>query len=332
MDDRPLSRRAFLTQTAGLAAAGLAMPPGLASPAAQVDGLPRRPFGKTGVDVTLVGLGGGSRFYEPVGDDETGAELVRQAIDRGIGVIETSANYGSRGQSEVRIGLAMKTRRGRVFLETKIDARDYDGAMREMERSLARLQTDRLDLVLHHFLQRAEELADVAGPNGAERAIRKLVDEKVVRFRGFSCHVPALTLDGIRRLEPQALQLPLNAVRIPDFERAVLPLASERGIAVVAMKTCGHGYFARAHTTRPDRIDRFGPPAAAYDAPDLPTYREFLHYALSLPIATAVVGVDSRPTIDGIAANAAAFRPLARAAMDDIARRAQVFATTGYWI
>jgi aryl-alcohol dehydrogenase-like predicted oxidoreductase len=204
--------------------------------------------------------------------------------------------------------------------------------MREMERSLTRLRTDRIDLMLHHFLQRAEELAEVAGPNGAERAIRKLVDEKVVRFRGFSCHQPALTLDGIRRLEPQALQLPLNAVRIPDFERAVLPVASDRGIAVVAMKTCGHGYFARTHTTRPDRIDRFGPPAAAYDAPNLPTYREFLHYALSLPVATAVVGVDSLPTIEGIVANAAAFRPLARVAMEDIARRAQVFSTTGYWI
>jgi aryl-alcohol dehydrogenase-like predicted oxidoreductase len=191
----------------------------------------------------MIGLGGGSRFFMPVPDDEQGAELVRRAIDRGICFIETAANYGAQNESESRIGMAMKTQRSRVFLETKVDARDYDGAMREMERSLKLLQTDNLDLVLHHNLARTVEVDQLTSEKGADRAIRKMVDQKVVRFRGFSCHSPQLLLDGIKRIEPQAIQVIANATRVPDVEPEVLPLAKARGIAVIVMKSVGKGYF-----------------------------------------------------------------------------------------
>ena len=193
-----MTRRDFVAQTAAVAGAGLLAP---FDALAQTPVLARRPFGKTGVEVTLVGLGGGSRFCEPVKIDDQGAELVRRAIDSGIGFIETSANYGENGESERRIGLAMKTHRAKVFLETK-----------------------------------------------------------------------------------------------------------------------------------PDRVERYGAPTDALARPDLPTYRDDLHYALSLPIATAVVGIDSLPTIQGAIENARSFRPLDAPARADVARRAQVFATTGYWV
>lgn len=330
---RRISRRTFVERTAALAGGGLIAP--IAAPLAQglaPAPLAKRAFGKTGEKVTLVGLGGGSRFYEPVPDDELGAEIVRRAIDAGVGVVETSSVYGDNGESERRIGLAMRTHRSRVFLETKIDSRDYDGAMKEIERSLKRLQTDRLDLLLHHYVLNGDELKAIAGPQGAERAIRKLVAEKVVRFRGFSCHLTPLTLEAITTLEPDAIQVPLNAVRVPDFEGEVLPVTSAKGIAVVAMKTSGHGYFVPKYTTKPDRIERFGPPAEALARPEIPTHRDYLHYALSLPIATAVVGMDSLATVDAVVANARGFRPLERAAMDDISRRAQGFKTAGYWV
>jgi hypothetical protein len=163
-----ISRRKFVATTASAAGAGVL------SPLADQIEAPRpaaslllRPFGTTGVRVTMIGLGGGSRFYEPIPDDELGAELVRKAIDSGIGVIETAANYGPQDTSERRIGMAMKTHRGRVFLETKVDARDYEGAMREMERSLKLLQTDKLDLVLHHNLGKPEEVSQVLSDHGA---------------------------------------------------------------------------------------------------------------------------------------------------------------------
>ena len=185
--------------------------------------IPRRPFGNTGAEIPIVGLGAGSRFYGSTPDDESAAELIRAAIDRGIAFVETGANYGPDGISEKRIGLAMKTHREGVFLETKVDERDYDGAMREMERSLERMNTDHLDLVLHHLLSSEDLVAEVAGPNGAEKAIRQMMDQGVVGYRGFSAHLPAVAMAGMERLDPQAIQLPINAVRVPDFEAEVIP-------------------------------------------------------------------------------------------------------------
>src|SRR5260370_6493671 len=151
-----MSRRSFS------AAAGAAVVSGF-TPAALGGAapIPRRPFGRHGIDVAVVGVGGGGRFFELVPDDEAGGELVRQVIDHGIEFIETAANYGPPGdgdRSERRIGLAMKTHRSKVFLETKVDARDYDGAMREIERSLKLFHTDHIDLLLHHAFFTKEQV------------------------------------------------------------------------------------------------------------------------------------------------------------------------------
>jgi len=329
-----ISRRTFVANTAAVAGAGLLAqwPPNRALPPEFAPEIPRRPFGNTGTDVTMIGLGGGSRFFMPVPDDEQGAELVRRAIDRGIGFIETAANYGAQDESERRIGMAMKTRRSRVFLETKVDARDYDGAMREMERSLKLLQTDKLDLVLHHNLARTAEVDQLMSDKGADRAIRRMVEQKVVRFRGFSCHSPQLLLDGIRRIEPQAIQVIANATRVPDVETEVLPLARARGIAVIVMKSVGKGYFLPHNFTVPDRIEQYGPPAGALERKDLPTAKEYIHYALTLPVATVVIGIDSHQTLDAVIRDVSGFKPLSTAGMKSISARAQVFRTTGFWI
>ncbi len=306
--------------------------PSAPAPAQIQASIPRRPFGNTGAEIPIVGFGAGSRFYGSTPDDESAAELIRAAIDRGIAFVETGANYGPDGLAEKRIGLAMTTHREGVFLETKVDARDYDGAMTEMERSLDRMNTDHLDLVLHHFLRSPETVAEVGAPNGAERAIRQMIDEGVVGYRGFSTHTAAVALAGIERLDPQAIQLPINAVRVPDFEAEVIPTAAEGGIAVIAMKTCGNGYFFPANATTPDRIEDYGPPPGAWDQWDLPTWNDYIHYVLSLPISTATIGIDSFFTLEGVAAAASSFAPLAPDRMASIHQRAQIFSTTGYWI
>jgi aryl-alcohol dehydrogenase-like predicted oxidoreductase len=332
---RTFERRSFLAGTAAMTGAGLLS--GVGAPVARSAGaaptIPRRRFGRSDVHISAVGVGGGSRFYLPIPDDESAAELLRRAIDRGIEVVETGSNYGPDGLSEKRIGLAMKTHRSRVFLETKVEARDYDGAMAEMERSLERMRTGYLDLVLHHFLKSSDEIDEVLARSGAERALRQMIDEKVVRFRGFSCHLPAVAMEGMERLEPDGLQIPLNAVRVPDFEPDVLPAAVSAGVAVIAMKTCGKGYFFRPHATKPDRIDQYGPPPEALERWDLPTPKDYIHYALSLPIATAVIGIDSYFTLDGVVSAASEFTgPLPAETMASISERAQVFKTTGFWI
>lgn len=338
-----LTRRSFMTHAAavgggavlsgvgGIPEARAASPSD--APSAGDLNVPKRPFGNTGAEISAVGFGAGSRFYTSVPSDEESAELIRQAIDRGLEFVETGANYGGvEGISEKRIGLAMRTHRDKCFLETKVDERDYDGAMREMERSLERMQTDHLDLVLHHFLKSPEEVVAVARPGGAEEAVRKMADEGVVRFRGFSTHLPEVALEGMRRLVPQAIQLPINAVRVPDFEDDVIHPAADRGIALIAMKTCGNGYFHPASATTPDRIEEYGPPPGAWDQWDLPTWTDYIHYVLSLPIAAATIGIDSYFTLEGVVAAAAGFEPLTPQRMRSISRRAQVFNTTGYWI
>jgi len=294
--------------------------------------IPTRPFGNTGAEIPIVGFGAGSRFYGSTPDDESAAELMRAAIDRGIGFVETGANYGPDGLSEKRIGLAMTTHREGVFLETKVDERNHDGAMREMERSLERMNTDTLDLVLHHNVRDPEMVAEIGAPGGAEAAIRRMIDEGVVRFRGLSGHTPAVAMAAIEQLDLQAIQLPINAVCVPDFEAEVIPTAADLGIAVIAMKTCGNGYFFPANATTPDRIERYGPPPGAWDRWELPTWTDYIHYVLSLPITTATIGIDSYFTLEGVAAAASTFEPLPADRMASINERAQVFSTTGYWI
>jgi aryl-alcohol dehydrogenase-like predicted oxidoreductase len=345
---KEISRRTFFGQVGVIAGSGVVAPIALSDTAAvpprPAGPMPLRPFGRTGVQVTAVGVGGGGRFFEPVPSDEMGQALLVEAIDKGVGFIETAANYGPQNDldmSERRIGLAMKTHRDKVFLETKVDARDYDGAMRSMEHSLELLQTDHLDLVLHHNVSRAADVDRILQQDGAEAAIRRMVDQGVVRFRGFSCHSPELTMETIPRIEPDAIQSPINATRVPDFEAEVLPLAQERGIAVIAMKTCGHGLFKREsiggmYDTRyfqdqhPEE-HRFAPPPEVFDGPH-PAADEYTHYVLSLPIATAVVGMDSRETMDAFIRVATTMEPMSAGERDSLHRRAQVLATTGYWI
>ena len=327
-----LSRRTFLAGAAIAATGTVAgVRPDLAAEAVRPFSIAKRPFGRTGEHISMVGLGAGSRFYSSIPDDEAAGELVRRAIDLGMEFMETSANYGPEGMSERRLGIAMKTHRSKVFLETKVDDRTYDGAMREIERSLQRMNTDYLDLLLHHNLTEGT-VDEVLGAQGAERALREMVDQKVVRFKGFSTHVASVALDGMARLDPQGIQLPINATRVPDFEVEVLPTAQERGVAVIAMKTVGHGYFLPANATVPDRIEQYGPPKEAFERWDRPTPREYIHYALSLPIAAATVGVDSHFTLDGVIAAALDFAPIDARTKASISERASVFATTGYWV
>jgi aryl-alcohol dehydrogenase-like predicted oxidoreductase len=337
-----ISRRTF-HQLSAAAGASLLSP--LATQVHGASKIARRPFGNKGFDVTMLGLGGGGRFFEIPKDDEAGAEIVRQAIERGVEFIETAANYGPKGdgdRSERRIGLAMKTHRRRVFLETKIDARDYDGAMREMERSLKLFHTDQIDLMLHHAFFSKKEVDRVLAADGAEKAIRKMIDQKAIRFRGFSCHSPELALDALGRIQPDAVQFTINATRNPDFEAEVLPLCKSKGIAVMAMKTCGHGFFtkealqpgfdSRRETDKDPGLHRFAPPAEVFQRPSVPTPDEFLRYALSLPLTVAVAGMESIATVESAVRTALAFKPLKPEEMASIHQRAQSLAGTGYWI
>ena len=173
-----LSRRRFLETTVASAVA-------TSTATAGDKTLPTRVLGRTGVEVTILAQGCGSRLLK-YGDEDRAAEAIHLALDLGVRYFDSAQNYGA-GKSETWVGKALKGRRNEVFLVTKIKTRDYDEAMRETERSLKRLQTDRLDLIHAHSLRYEDDLAAVE--KGTLRALYRLRDEKVARFIGVTSHV-----------------------------------------------------------------------------------------------------------------------------------------------
>ena len=172
-----LSRRQFIQ-----AAAGAAVVPMLGAP----PGLPTRTLGKTGIEVSILGFGSGSRFlmYK---DEDKALEALSRALDLGITYIDTAHSYGD-GKSEERIGRLMPERRKQVTLATKLSARTADDARRQIELSLKRLQTDRLDVLHIHALAGPDDLAAIERPDGVLKALYEARDQKVARAIGITCH------------------------------------------------------------------------------------------------------------------------------------------------
>ena len=148
--------------------------------------LPKRALGKTGVEVTCLALGGVVGMQRPPAEFDSEA-LANAALDLGINYFDTSDDY-NKGQSETNYGRVLAKRRQEVFLATKTGARDYDGAMRAVEASLKRLQTDRLDLFQIHGLRVNEDLERIGKKDGVYAALLKLREQKVTRFIGVTGH------------------------------------------------------------------------------------------------------------------------------------------------
>lgn len=252
------TRRKWLSGVAGLMVGGMA--------AGQKQKIPQRQLGKTGVSVPILAVGGGSAFMAM--SDEEAERFLWRALELGLTYWDTAHSYGN-GGSETRMGRVLKTERKRVFLATKTADRTYDEAMRQIELSLKRLQTDRIDLIQMHNWQTNDDPVDIGKKDGVLTALRKLRDEKVVRFIGLTGHT---TPEGMRKVlelydDIDTVLMPINPAQ-PDFETTVVPIAQKKGVAVLAMKVTG-------------RRSLLGKTEAT----------ELLRYAWSAPIATAVIGM-----------------------------------------
>ncbi len=149
-------------------------------------GMPTRVLGKTGVAVPVIALGCGSRFCSVTDPDESVA-ILTHALDSGIYHWDTGHDYLYHDVlSEERLGLVLKDRRDEVFLATKIGDRTRDGALRQVEESLARLQTDHLDLLQIHNVQSLEDVAASGAEGGVIEAVNQLKQQSVTRFIGFT--------------------------------------------------------------------------------------------------------------------------------------------------
>ena len=202
-----ISRRQFVESSALVCTAAL-----LAGRSfAETGKMPLRPFGKTGEKVPILAFGGGSRYLMYQDADEAIAVL-NHAIDLGITYIDTAHEYGEHGESEMRIGQIMKTRRKEVMLATKFSARKADEAKRMIESSLERLQTDHVDVLHIHGLGGPDELAAIEARDGALQALYWARDQKMTRFAGVTSHSDPHTLAlALERHDFDCTQMALNA-------------------------------------------------------------------------------------------------------------------------
>ena len=207
--------------------------------------LPRRTFGKTGMEVSVLGLGG---FHQV----EVTQDIVDAVMDRylaaGGNYVETAASYGS-GASEIKVGRALRGRRDHVVLTSKTAARTAEDAKRELAESLDRLGTDRLDLLLFHCVNDMETVDQITAADGAAQAFLDARDQGVIRHIGISTHWPAVLPEAIERLPVDAIMVWVNYLtrcNYPELERDVIPAARERGLGVICMKPLGDGYLYRS--------------------------------------------------------------------------------------
>src|ERR1035437_4213389 len=218
-----ISRRDFL----GTAALGA-----VAAPLVSATGMPMRPLGRTGAQVSILAFGGGSRFVS-YGEGPALAAL-NHALDLGITYIDTCDSYGKDGESQLWIGKVLKQRgRKGLWLASKIGPRKYDDFMRMLDTSLKRLQVDQVDLLHIHALMGPDDLAAVSAKGGAYEAAVKAKEQKMARFIGITCHAfPDVLKTALERHDFDCTQMALNAAMRsqekgaqPSFETVALPVA-----------------------------------------------------------------------------------------------------------
>ena len=206
--------------------------------------MPHRILGRTGESVSLLGLGGAHVADHGDMEEKAAIALMHAAIDEGINFFDNAWGY-SNGASEIRMGKALRGGyRDRVFLMTKDASRHPKRAIAHLEESLRRLQTDVIDLWQFHSIREPDDLERIY-EQGLLEAVLKAKEEGKIRYIGFTGHtLPSLHVEMIERgFAWDATQMPINVFdpHYLSFVEQVLPLAVEKNIGVIAMKTLG-GY------------------------------------------------------------------------------------------
>ncbi|MBV9674008.1 MAG: aldo/keto reductase [Verrucomicrobia bacterium] len=258
-----------------------------------------RPLGSTGEMVSAIGLGG-SHIAKPAVQHDESIQLIHEAIDRGINFMDNSWDYNE-GQSELRMGEALSQQgyRDKVFLMTKVDGRTKEEATRQIETSLQRLKTDRIDLLQHHEVLRFDDPDRIFAQDGSMEAFLDAKKAGKIRFIGFTghkdprIHLYMLDIAAKQGFKFDTVQMPLNLMdaHFRSFARLVVPELVQEKIGVLGMKTFGgaDGVILKSKTVKP---------------------LECLHYSLSLPTSVVITGIDSSKILDQAFEAVKTFRPL----------------------
>jgi predicted aldo/keto reductase-like oxidoreductase len=274
----------------------------------------QRPFGKNS-SVKISALGFGGHHIGDAEDQSTATKLVSEAIDGGVTFFDNCWEY-HRGKTEDWMGAALKGKRDRVFLMTKVctHGRDKDLALRMLEQSLRRLQTDHLDLWQIHGVSFDNDPDLFIRKNGAAEALEQAKKQGKVRFVGFTGHKdPAIHLKMLRTNFPfDSVQMPLNAfdATFRSFQREVVPEATRRGIAILGMKPfSGNG----------DPIKK-----------GVVSAEEALRYAMSVPgVTVTITGMEKPEVLRQNLKIAQNFKPMTPEEMEAIEARVSKQAADG---
>jgi aryl-alcohol dehydrogenase-like predicted oxidoreductase len=315
-------RRDFL-QTAGLVGAGLALAGAPADAQNEThsveltntgpDKIPRKTFGRTKEQLSCIGIGGYSLGSAP--SLKEAITIVHEAVDAGVNFFDNAWEYHD-GKSEEWMGKALKGRRDKVFLMTKVctHGRDKKVGLRQLEQSLKRLQTDHLDLWQIHECVYDNDPERHFAKGGVIEALTEAKKAGKVRYVGFTGHKnPAIHLKMLSYKYPfDSVQMPLNAfdASYRSFANQVLPVVNKHGMAALGMKSLGGN----------------GQPIVK----GVVTVAEALRYAMSLPVATTISGIDTLAVLRQNLAIARGFKPMTANEMEALRRRCAAPAGDGH--
>ena len=277
--------------------------------------MPMRRLGRTGVEVSLIGLGGWHLGFKHI-DDELIIRIIRTAIDNGINFMDNCWDYNE-GASEIRMGKALRDGyRERAFVMTKIDGRTKQDAAKQLDESLKRLQMDHIDLVQHHEILRYEDPHRIFDENGANAALLEARDAGKIRYIGFTghkdprIHLYMLEVAAEYGFTFDAVQMPLNVMdaHYRSFEKMVLPELVKQNIGVLAMKTLANGMILKSKTV---------------------SAIECLQYAMNLPTSVVITGCESMENLEQALTAARTFQPISEEQVKNLLSKTAQAASRG---
>jgi uncharacterized protein len=290
-----INRRTFVGGAfAGLTTLGLHAE----SPKPPSGSIPTRPFGKTGVNVTIIGQAGAR--LNLCRSREAAAKIVRHAYDLGINYFDCAHAYWN-GHSEEAYGDAIPDFRKDIFLTTKSTQRTRTGAENDLHLSLAALRTDYLDLWQIHDVRTHDDIEAIFAPGGCIEAFEAAKKAGKCRFIGFTGHHdPDIHNEMLKRYDKwDSTLMPLHAADTAylSFEKNTLPHAVERGIGIQAIKVFANAFLLRELTVE-----------------------ECLRYTLSLPISCAALGSNTVGHLNENVRIAQNFKPYTKEEMEQVAQ------------
>ncbi len=251
--------------------------------------IPKRKLGKTGEEVTILGLGG-EGVLRTVGFEKEAQALINRALDLGINYFESARAYAG---SESYYGLSLKERRKDIFLTSKSHARDRIGALENLRETLSNMRTDHLDLWQVHDVRTNEDVEQIFGPYGAIEAFVEAKQKGLIRFIGVTGHHdPAITKRCLELFDFDTVLIPVNPAEpfAKSYLDEVIPMAEEKNIGTIAMKAYFRGLAARI--------------------PGFKGMQPFFRFALSQSVTTAVIGCDDIAQLEDNVRLAESFQPL----------------------